>query len=171
MTQQRKRFQEVTAVQTQVSHNRVPPHMPEPRIGALTNDQRWSYIVESVAQLLADGDRAAQGLRVLPFSLLSEEDRQAYRRHALAGVMPVAYPEFVEACQQAAIHRACEVWDGDGDRPVSRALAGRMRKAWAWGFTYLHSALSNAIPDRQVKARAREFDALLSPAAPTERLQ
>jgi hypothetical protein len=132
-------------------------------IGALSNDQRWTYIVESIAQLLADGDRAAQGLPVLSFSKLSEEDRQTYRRHALAGVIPVAYPEFVESCQQAAIHRACEVWEGDGGRPVSRATAGRMRKAWTWGFLYLSAALSATVPDRQVIQRARELNTILAP--------
>lgn len=147
-------------MQTAVSHS--PEPMPQ-RIGPLTNDRRWALIVDAIAELLANGDRAAKGLPVVGFTALSDEDQDRYRRYALAGTIPVAYPNFYAACQHAAMHRACEVWEGDGGH-VSRAIAGRMWKAWAWGFSYFQAALDATIPDRQVVQRDRELKQLIAPS-------
>lgn len=148
-----------------VTHNQ-PPAMPERRAGALSNGDRWSAIVESIADLLCAGDRAAQHLPMRHLSQLDREEQTRYRRAALVAVMPIAAPAFVEDCQHAAIHKACEVWQGHGDDRISRVLAGRMFVAWqAWAFRYLEAALDGTIPQRIVSERA---DTLRQLIAPTE---
>lgn len=150
-----------------VSHN--PQPMPQ-RIGALTNDQRWSHIVDSIAQLMADGDRMAHGLPALDFKRLPKFERDVYRQYAMAGVMPVAHPELVEDARTAAIHRACEAWSGDANDPieVSPSLAQRMRFAWGRAFTFMDAAIDGVIHPREVARRASSLRLIAAPTVATK---
>lgn len=147
-----------------VTHNR-PPAMPEPRIGALSNWDRWSLIVESIAQLLADGERSALGQALTQLARLPIEEQTRYRRAALVATMPIAAPAYVDDAHCAAIHKACEVWQGHGDDRVTRVLAGRMFVAWqAWAFRYLEAAIDGTIPQRIVSQRAETLRQLIAPS-------
>ena len=140
--------------------------MPPTRLGALSNAERWSLIVDNIAVLLADGDRAAKGLSVSHFHRLPKEEQAVYLRHALIGAMPLMAPEFVEDCREAAILRACEAYQGDSGDVVPRKLAGHMRRAWNWALPYMRGCLDGTVSVSEVVHKSSELKLILAPEAP-----
>lgn len=146
-----------------------PPTLP--RIGALSDPQRWALIVEAIAQHLADGDRASRGLPVVHFARLSEEEQAVYRRHAFVAVLPVRHPDYVQQAREAALLRACELWEGASGREPSRGVVVRMQQAWAWAWAVYDAALDGTLHERQIRMRANLLKLIAAPRVPGRTVQ
>lgn len=146
----------------------MPP--PSRHLGALSDADRWQLVVENIAELLADGDRAAKGLPVGRFHQLPADEQAYYRRHALIGAMPLMAPEFVAECRDAAILRAAEAYLGDAGDLVPPKCAARMRAAWIWGSIFYNGCLDGTVPPANVVHKASELRLIVAPTV-KERIQ
>ena len=146
-------------------NHRIPEadDMPLPILGALSTAKRWEMICDGIAEVMSEGDRAARGLPSVRFSKLPQGEQNIYLRAALEACMRFVSPDLCNQARDSAILRACQVWQGDGDDPVSPAIARRMRTAWIHGMVRYHAALDGTHDPAGVAERASELALIIAP--------